>query len=461
MSKLPGRRLGWLCTIAWAMLLPIPSDGRDSGSREPAQLWWNTAPAVDHHQHLFSEDLAALVHGRPGTPIELPAGLAELVSRRERSWDDEAGLLRLFADDSLVLLETWVRGKKDAAAGLSRYYASPYRITPTDYRTNGQTATVSGYLARGEASSATPFAHFHLGLQKSDGGAWKIATEIAAFPFSARQDAITGERLIGMLDAAGIARAVVLSEAFWLDSPMLQAGGETYRQVMAENDWTVKESRRFGDRLVPFCSFNPLQEYARTELNRCADKLEVTGLKLSFGTSGVDLGNPDHVARVREVFQQANRRGMALVVHVRDDRDYGRTEAETFIRELLSAAPDVPVQVAHLWGGEQFSDDALAAYADAVSSDPGLTRNLYFDVAEVAVGASREELEQMARRIRQIGVERILYGSDAAFEGREEPWAAWKTFASSVPLTSGELQVIARNEAPYLRSTAGRSGPLR
>jgi hypothetical protein len=53
------------------------------------------------------------------------------------------------------------------------------------------------------------------------------------------------------------------------------------------------------------------------------------------------------------------------------------------------------------------------------------------------------------RRIRQVGVERILFGSDAAIEGNRprESWAAFRR----LPLTEAEFDRIARNLAPYLR----------
>lgn len=253
-----------------------------------------------------------------------------------------------------------------------------------------------------------------------------------------------------MLDVAGIRRAVVLSEAFWIDSPFFEREGDLYERVRAENDWTVREAARYPGRLVPFCSFNPLRDYAVREVRRCSSHTGVKGIKLSFGMSGVDLKKTDHVARVRNVFREANRRGLALVVHVRDGESYGANEASTFVDELVAAAPDVTVQIAHLWGGEHFSEDALAVYADAVSKGLPGVENLYFDVAEIAVGASEESLQTMAERIRQIGVERILYGSDAALEGRLPPREGWKLFASSLPLTADELISIAENAAPYL-----------
>jgi predicted TIM-barrel fold metal-dependent hydrolase len=72
----------------------------------------------------------------------------------------------------------------------------------------------------------------------------------------------------------------------------------------------------------------------------------------------------------------------------------------------------VPIQIAHLWGGESYSGSALAVYADAVSKGDPVARNLYFDISGAWRFGKPEEMQEIAARIRQIGLERILYASD-------------------------------------------------
>jgi uncharacterized protein len=275
------------------------------------------------------------------------------------------------------------------------------------------------------------------------------AVEIAGDP---RQEIITAAKLVAMLDLAGIGKAVVLSEAFWFDSP--NSGFDRPQpHVRAENDWTAREVAKFPDRLIAFCSFNPLADYALAELEYCAAHRGFAGVKFSFAMSGVDLTELAHVEKVRRVFEAANRHAMPVVAHVRSGRSYTRTQAETFLGRIVAAAPDVPVQIAHLWGGEGFSAAALEYFAEAVAKGLPVTRNLYFDVAEVAfvAGGSPADMETAARCIKQIGVDRILYGSDAALNGRLQPREAWALFRARVPLSDQEFRSIASNIAPYLR----------
>ena len=93
---------------------------------------------------------------------------------------------------------------------------------------------------------------------------------------------ITASDVVSLLDAAGIERAVVLSAAYMFGSPNRAVENE-YVKVKAENDWTSQQVGRFPNRLIGFCSFNPLREYALEELARCAkDPRLRAGLKLHF-----------------------------------------------------------------------------------------------------------------------------------------------------------------------------------
>ena len=85
----------------------------------------------------------------------------------------------------------------------------------------------------------------------------------------------------------------MLSDAYWFDSRRdeREPDDTVLPKVRAENDWTAAQVAQFPDRLVAFCSFNPLREYALAELNRCAKSGSFRGLKLHFNTSGVNLHN--------------------------------------------------------------------------------------------------------------------------------------------------------------------------
>jgi predicted TIM-barrel fold metal-dependent hydrolase len=270
---------------------------------------------------------------------------------------------------------------------------------------------------------------------------------------------ITAADLVRHLDAAGIRRAVVLSTAYLLASPARKLANER-DAVMADNDWTASQVGQFPDRLVGFCGVNPLTDYAIEEIARCAKNVNLRrGLKLHFGNSVVDYQNPTHIEQLRRVFRAANDHGMAIVVHMRVNTNaklsYGRAEALTFINELLAAAPDITVQIGHLAGAGGYEypliDPVLDVFAEAIGKkDPRVAR-VWFDVTAVASAKTTPERAKMiVQRIRQLGVERILYGSDAPASDDALPRARWAAFRA-LPLTEAEIQAIAANVAPYLR----------
>ncbi len=272
--------------------------------------------------------------------------------------------------------------------------------------------------------------------------------------------AITARDVVALLDSAGIRRALVLSVAYMYGSPARIVEDE-YARVRADNDWTGAQAAQYPDRLRAFCSFNPLKEYALDELARCASHPNRRhGIKLHFGNSDVQLDNPAHVAQLRRVFRAANAHRMAIVVHLRASisrhRPYGAAQARVFLEQLLPLVPDSPVQVAHLAGSGPGYDDppahsAMAVLAEAVEQGDPRTSQLWFDVATVADrNISPANASRVARRMRQVGVERIVYGSDAALGDNLRPREGWAAFRR-LPLKEDEFARIARNVAPYLQ----------
>jgi len=167
------------------------------------------------------------------------------------------------------------------------------------------------------------------------------------------------------------------------------------------------------------------------------------------------------VEQLRRVFRAANERRMPIIAHIwtgnqRIGRPYGRAEAQVFLSEILPVAPDIPIQIAHLSGAgpglDAGSKEALIMFADAISAADPRTRNLFFDVTtNVTMQTSAEDAKFIADRLRQIGLRRILYGSDMAISGNLTARQGWGAFRGLMPLTEAEFRTIANNIAPYMR----------
>ena len=283
---------------------------------------------------------------------------------------------------------------------------------------------------------------------------------------------ITAKDVVALLDESGIKRGVLLSVAYMYGRPGREPKNE-YEKVKEENDWVAAQAELYPKRLVAFCGFNPLKDYALAELARCANNpASRRGIKMHFGNSDVRLENPEHIEKLKAIFRAANANRMAIVVHARAsislDRPYGTEQARAFLEHLLPLATDITVQIAHTAGSGPGYDDPkahafLEALIDAIQrGTPGLkkgdgvversrrTKNLWFDITSSAYSSNSPELSALlVKHIRQIGVKRILYGTDAALQSNF-PRIAWAE-VGKLPLTKKEIETIAKNRAPYLR----------
>lgn len=408
-------------------------------------------PKVDHHMHIWSLQASELVTDPVPPEVKLPAAFDQLLRDKEKfggKTKDAAALRNLYLDDALVSdagANLWLRGKP----------AVDYIVNSTTMNhlvpTNFQELPSSGYIAGYEAVGKTPVSSFLYVLQKGADGKWRISAETFTMEGQKMPHEASLDPLIAELDEAGIEKGVILSTAYWFGSPARKVENEQAR-LAAENDWVAQQVARYPDRLVGFFSVAPLSDYAVDEIERCAKNPHLVGLKLHFGNSRVDVLNPDHVAKCRKVFAAANRLHLPIVVHLWTLGDYGPKQAKAFLENILPAAPDVPVQIAHLSasGPGYHSDDALEVYANAaVAGDPRM-KNVYFDVASMVLESTPQEtLDLVAKRIRQLGVKRILFGSDRSANGNEPPKKAWAAFLR-LPLTEEEFRTISGNVAPYV-----------
>jgi predicted TIM-barrel fold metal-dependent hydrolase len=142
-------------------------------------------------------------------------------------------------------------------------------------------------------------------------------------------------------------------------------------------------------------------------------------------------------------------------------RPWGSRQARIFLEDVLPAAPDVTVQIAHLGGAGTYDDPAVDAaleeFVTAVRNHDKRVRNLYFDISGIAgFGEWRAKAGQIVARIRQLGLNHILFGSDGALPGNS-PREAWAAVAE-LPLSRRELATIAGNDAPYPGSCRARAG---
>ncbi len=446
-KKLFVKRFVVIALVAVTALLTEP---RQFAARPPV------APIADHHTHLWSLAASTLVTEPLMPVVELPEDLNRLLRDKERFGGknkDAAALADLYTKDLLVLNPSgpsWLRGER--AISYVTNSTTINRLLPTAYEVVGSAGYIAGYEAAAEGTQY--LSNFHYVIKKGEDGKWRIASEVFTLQGSSGPKAITAAELVKEMDAAGVRRAAVLSVAFWYGSPRRKVEDE-YAKVRAENDYVAQQVAAYRDRLVGFCSFNPLKDYALEELSRCAKNPNLVGLKLHVGNSRVDILNPEHVEKLRAVFRAANEKRFPVLIHLwTSEGNYGRAHAEAFLNQILPAAPDITVQIAHMGasGPNYHSDDAFEVYATAAANGDPRMKNVWVDVASMATSNTTDEtLALVAKRLRQFGLKRVLFASDRSPGfGNEPPKDAWASF-NRLPLTEKEFSTVAQNVAPYLR----------
>ena len=262
-------------------------------------------------------------------------------------------------------------------------------------------------------------------------------------------------KLLAQLDSAGVAKAVVLSVGYSYGDERKNLANPD-QLTRAENDWTSAQVITSGGRLIGFCSANPLRPVALAEIERCLGLPGMKGIKLHFGNAGITLRNAEHAARMVQVFAMAERLRVPILVHMRarGGSNYGAEDARLFLDRLVAAAPSIEIVVAHLGytgPGYPGDDDVMAAFGAAAKANDPRMRNVFFDVASnVHGGTTREAAAVIAERIRQVGVQRVLYGSDLDPPGGSIA-AGWRIFHEKLPLTESEFRTIAGNVTQFAR----------
>jgi predicted TIM-barrel fold metal-dependent hydrolase/ketosteroid isomerase-like protein len=413
-------------------------------------------PLGDHHTHILSINAAEL-GARPIPPaVELPEEIAKLLRDKERLSKERtvAAIKDLYTGDAVVQDvggPYWLQG--DAAV---RYVAESTviaRLLPTAFQVSGTSGYVAGIEVTDSNGKVEPASNFLYVIRKGPDGKWRVAVEtftLTGWPVAK----VAAEELIAGLDAAGIEHASVLSIAYWYGSAFRDTPVENeYARVRAENDWVAEQTGKYPDRLSAYFSFNPLKDYAIGEIERCAKNPAFKGIKLHLGNGKVNVLDPDHIAKLRAVFAAANKARLPIVVHLWTvDRSYGAPHSKAFLEQVLPAAPDIPIQIAHMAasGPGYHSDDAMEVFANAAAAGDNRLKNVYFDVASmVTANTPSATLDLVTKRLRQVGMKKVLFGSDwvPGRTSNESPQQAWASFRR-LPLTDAEFKTVASNVFP-------------
>ncbi|MCZ6539255.1 MAG: amidohydrolase family protein [Chloroflexi bacterium] len=200
------------------------------------------------------------------------------------------------------------------------------------------------------------------------------------------------EDLLASMDRAGVDKSVCVGFG-WTDPGIARES----------NDYNLEAARSHPDRLVAFCSVNPLWgEDAVTELRRCHEA----------GARGVGELHPDtqgildaDMSALAPVFDAARALGMPVLMHASEPVGHGYpgkgTVTPGLLMAVVNAFPGNTFIFSHFGGGLPF----YGLMPEVKSA----LKNVYFDSAAFPF-LYRPEVFDVAARA--IGAEKILFASD-------------------------------------------------
>jgi zinc D-Ala-D-Ala dipeptidase len=269
----------------------------------------------------------------------------------------------------------------------------------------------------------------------------------------------TGDDVIQALDQAGIARAELLSGAYFFASPELVRGSvDLVKGTRDENTFIVAQARAHCDRLIPFVSVNPLASNALEEIAYWGRHGGAAGVKLHLGSAKFSFRDPQQVRKLAAVFHAAAQAHLAIIIHMQTRAaDYGAEDARVFLRDVYPRAAGVTVQIAHAAGGGGVDSHQLAAletFARAIETQPRATRTLYFDLAMVPdlfanegkIAAQPTDVAALEALMHRIGFDRFVLGSD--YTPGLDLRAYYSNQRSALGFSAGEWQQLAAQVVP-------------
>ena len=272
------------------------------------------------------------------------------------------------------------------------------------------------------------------------------------------QPTILADDLIRELDAADIRFGAVFSAAYVYEMPEIQPivrPDERYEMVRVENDFTAAEVARYPDRLVALCGLNPLMPYASEEATRCKHDLGMVGVKMHFFNSGVDLRNPDHLTRLRELFIDLEDLNMPVAVHLHTRHPaFGGEDVTNFIRDVIAVTPQLDLYLLHMaaWGGPgPDKEGVIDAWTRAVTvGELAARENIYFELS--ASYSRRDKNELLADMISELGASRVVFGAD--WDAAIRPVYGAINFYTHVPIDESAALDVLDNVAPLVDKVA-------
>ncbi len=196
------------------------------------------------------------------------------------------------------------------------------------------------------------------------------------------------EELLRRMDGAGVDQALT-----WLQPPYT-------REIDESNAYVAEAAARFPDRILGYGWADPNLgvDKAKDAVRRCLDEYGFFGVKMNGAQNSYPIDDPKLAL---PVIEEIAKRKTTLAFHIGADA-YNNTHPYRLDR-IAALFPDLRIFAVHM-GGASF-DDMSDLVIDVARKRP----NVYL------IG-SAVRAQPILRAIRELGADRVCFGSDTPFE---------------------------------------------
>ncbi|MBL7979411.1 MAG: amidohydrolase family protein [Bacteroidetes Order II. Incertae sedis bacterium] len=229
-----------------------------------------------------------------------------------------------------------------------------------------------------------------------------------------------------IMTTSGAEKINLISMAYVYSSQEFGGGTQNIIQKFREeNDFLAYSKSKYKNRIKAFFGIDPLSEFALEEIKRCYNILKLDGIKIHHNASQVYLTEPEHLQKVKALFQYASDQKIPILMHFDNGhRKFGKTDVQILADSVLAKLDFVDIQIAHFGTSGGFSPKTKEVLDTFIAlfniNHPIARQNIKFDISAVALDKDAEGVKQLtesefielAEYTRKIGFKRIVFGTD-------------------------------------------------
>jgi len=191
----------------------------------------------------------------------------------------------------------------------------------------------------------------------------------------------------------------LISMAYVWANPDFYAEDDWKEKMQNENDNILDAASSDALRIKPFFAINPLADNALSELKRCVDFGQFSGMKMHFNSSQVYLTEPEHLAKIKEVFSEFSNTGLPLLLHFDNSHPKtGSRDVGLLLNEVLKGLNPMTIIVAHLGNSGGFNDktiDIVSSIEKLQNEGKAWQHRFYYDLSAAGLVEDTEYVKKL------------------------------------------------------------------